>query len=132
MNSSGLSHGEKSLQQKLRVEIVQTAEAEGLKLSNNDIDERVDRAMNRREVRSLHKLYSAPVLMEPGFHDRARPHRCRMGGCLGHGLGQCRRGEVQRYSDRAVSEGRCLGYRQAGQAEGKARNPIHHRNTTHK
>jgi len=56
------------------MEIVQTVKAEGLELSNNEIDERVDRAINRREVWSLHKLSSAPVLTEPGFHNRARPH----------------------------------------------------------
>jgi hypothetical protein len=54
VDSSGLSRGERALRHKLRTDIVQTAEAEGLELNNQQIDERIDRAMNRRDVRSLH------------------------------------------------------------------------------
>ena len=42
-----------ALRQKLRIEIVEMAENEGLELNNQQIDERVDRAINRRTVRSL-------------------------------------------------------------------------------
>ena len=41
------------MRQKLRIEIVEMAEDEGLELNNQQIDERVDRAINRRAVRSL-------------------------------------------------------------------------------
>jgi len=53
VDSSGLSRGERALRQKLRIEIIETAEDEGLELNNQQIDERVDRAINRRTVRSL-------------------------------------------------------------------------------
>jgi hypothetical protein len=48
-----MSRGERALRQKLRIEIVEMAEDEGLELNNQQIDERVDRAINRRTVRSL-------------------------------------------------------------------------------